>query len=238
MRFAIITFLATVVGLLPSSLEAQSQPRAGDVPKLSGVWTRGGRSVEPGGDLPLNKRGIGLRDAIDEPMSGMYHCVPATAPHILGDPYNFSFEQKADRIIQTFEKDAVIRTFWLEGHGHHAASPSDYALQGYSTARYEGGALVVETSKFTFDPGGLEDKPPMVPSSPLKKVVERYTLKGDHLMVEATLEDPQFLTKPIRFAFEFQPTKDSLAEWPDCDQEQASEVLHYIPTDRLKYGIR
>jgi len=168
----------------------------------------------------------------------MYHCVPATAPHILGDPYNFRFEQKADRIIQTFEKDAVIRTFWLEGHGHHPAGPSDYALQGYSTARYDKGTLIVETTKYTFDPGGIEDKPPMVPSSPLKKVIERYSMKGDHLVVEATLEDPQFLTQPIRFSFEFEPTKDQLAEWPECDQEQAREPLQYIPAGQLKYGLR
>jgi hypothetical protein len=231
--------MTALVGILPSTLHAQGQSAAGSIPKLSGVWTRGGRAGgEPEGQLPLNKRGMALRDAIDEPMSGMYHCVPATAPHILGDPYNFKFEQKADRIIQTFEKDAVVRTFWLEGHGHHAATPSDYALQGYSTAKYDNGTLVVETTKFTFDPGGIEDKPPMVPSSPLKKVVERYSLNGDHLVVEATLEDPQFLSKPINFAFEFAPTKDALVEWPECDQQEASQPLQYIPTTQLKYGLR
>jgi hypothetical protein len=46
------------------------------------------------------------------------------------------------------------------------------------------------------------------------------------------------MTKPVRFAFEFQPTKDSLVEWPECDQEQASEPLQYIPVNQLKYGLR
>jgi hypothetical protein len=236
---AIVAIMTALVGLPPAGLQAQSAPTASDVPKLSGVWTRGGRGGGgPRGDLPLNKRGIAFRDAIDEPMSGMYHCVPATTPHILGDPYNFKLDQQADRVIQTFEKDAVVRIFWLEGHGHHPAGPSDYALQGYSTARYENGALLVETSKFTFDPGGIADHAPMVPSSPLKKVVERYALEGGRLMVEATLEDPQFLTRPIRFAFEFQPAKDDLVEWPECDPEQASEPLKYIPASQLKYGLR
>ena len=235
MRVAIATFLLVAIGCLPNGIEAQAPARASEVPKLSGIWTRGGRGTDPG-ELALNKRAIALRDAIDEPLAGMYDCLPATLPHILGDPYNFQLEQKADRVIQTFEKDAVVRTIWLDGHGHHAARPQDFSLQGYSTGRYEGGQLVVETTRFTFDAGGLEDKPPMVPSSTRKKVTERYSLKGDHLMVEAMIEDPMFLLKPARFTFDFQPTKDALVEWPECDSEQASEVLTYIPDSQLKYG--
>jgi hypothetical protein len=235
MRYAIATFLLAVMGYLPSAVEAQAPARVADVPKLSGTWTRGGPGTDPG-ELVLNKRAMAMRDAIDEPLAGMYDCVPATVPHILGDPYNFRLEQKADRIIQTFEKDAVVRTVWLEGPGYHPARPGDFSLQGYATGRYEGGQLVVVTTKFTFDAGGLEDKPPMVPSSTRKKVTERYSLKGDHLMVEAIMEDPMFLLKPARFTFDFRPTKDGLAEWPDCDPEQASEVLSYIPENQLKYG--
>ncbi len=229
MRVALTTVLLLAIAYSPNTTEAQSAA----APKLNGIWNRvRGTNTE----LALNKRAIGLRDAIDEPLAGMYDCLPATVPHILGDPYNFQFEQKADRVIQTFEKDAVVRTIWLEGHGHHAATPNDFALQGYSTGRYENGQLVVTTSRFTFVAGGLEDKPPMVPSSTRKKVIERYSMKGDHLMVEAVIEDPMFLLEPARFTFEFQPTKEALVEWPECDSEQASEVLNYIPDDQKKYG--
>ncbi len=164
-----IALFASCAGVgCQGTTEAQAPARASTpaaaVPSLSGVWTRSGPSSTPE-KLPLNARGVALRAAIDESLAGMYDCVPATIPHILGDPYNFSIEQKADRVIVTFEKDAITRTVWLDGHGHRPASAGDYALQGYSTGRYEQGQLVVETSKFTFDPGGLEDKPPMVPSS-------------------------------------------------------------------------
>jgi hypothetical protein len=234
MRLALIASLL-VGGLAAGAAEAQAQARASDVPKLSGTWTRGGRFNEPT-ELALTKRAIGLRDAIDEPLSGMYDCVPATVPHILGDPYNFTLEQKSDRVIQTFEKDGVVRTIWLEGHGHRAATPSDFSLQGYSTGKYEGGQLVVETTHFTFDTGGLEDKPPMVPSSTRKRVVERYSMKGDHLIIDAIIEDPMFLLQPAKFQFDFKPTTEKLVEWPECDREQASEVLNYIPDNQQKYG--
>ena len=164
---AVVTFLLVVIGHLPASLHAQASEGDSAVPDLSAIWQRSGRAVTPS-ELPLNARGIGMREAIDEALHPMYDCVPAPIPHILGDPYNFSIEQLPDRVIIKFEKDDITRTVWLEGHGHREAMASDYSVQGYSTGRYENGALVVETSKFTFDPGGLEDKPPMVPSSTSK----------------------------------------------------------------------
>jgi hypothetical protein len=231
---AAATVLLALTGL---SAALQAQTRSGGIPTLSGVWTRGGRSTTPD-ELPLNARGIALREAIDESLAPMYDCVPATVPHILGDPYNFSVEQQRDRVILRYEKDGVVRTVWLDGHGHRKATAADYAVHGYSTGRYENGQLVIETTKFTFDPGGLEDKPPMVPSSTQKKVTERYTRKGDRLMVEAIMEDPLIMKEPVRFAFEFQPTKDALVEWPECDPAQSRAPLNYLPVDQLKYGIR
>jgi hypothetical protein len=238
------TLLLAVAGCAPANTEgapdaaaAAAAPAAPPPVNLSGVWTRDGRTVGPG-ELPLNKRGLALREAIDESLAPMYDCVPATVPHILGDPYNFSFEQQPDRVIQRFEKDAVTRTIWLEGHGHRPATANDYGVQGYSVGRYEGNTLVVESSKFTFDPGGLEDKPPMVPSSTSKKVVERYTRTGDALVVEAVMEDKLMMTAPVTFGFSFKPTPDAIAEWPECDPEQSRAPLNYLPVNQLKYGIR
>lgn len=234
---AVATILVAASGYVLNGAQAQAPARTAAAPDLSGVWTRDGRTIAPN-ELPLNARGVALREAIDESLAPMYDCVPATVPHILGDPYNFSFEQRPDRVMQRFEKDAVVRTIWLEGHGHRDGTANDYGVQGYSTGRYEGGTLVVETSKFTFDPGGLEDKPPMVPSSTSKRVVERYTRTGDKLMVEAVMEDKLIMTAPVKFAFEFKPTKDALAEWPECDPEQSRAPLQYLPLNQLKYGIR
>ena len=222
---------------LPSTVETQAPARTADAPDLAGVWTRSGRSTTPS-QLPLNARAIALREAIDESIAGMYDCVPATTPHILGDPYNFSIEQRPDRVVIKFEKDAITRTVWLDGHGHRPAIAGDYALQGYSTGRYEKGQLVVETTKFTFDPGGLEDKPPMVPSSTQKKTIERYARNGNTLTVDVVVEDRLMMTAPVNYKFLFQPTKEALVEWPECDPEQARAPINYMPVGQLKYGIR
>lgn len=234
---AVVTLLFVAIGHLPARLQAQAPTGSSAVPDLSGIWTRSSSATTPD-HLPLNARGIALREAIDESLAPMYDCVPATVPHLLGDPYNFSIEQRSDRVIITFEKDAVTRTVWMEGHGHRQAMASDYAVQGYSTGRYEGNQLVVETTKFTFDLGGLEDKPPMTPSSTQKKTVERYSRDGDRLTVEVVMEDPLIMTEPVRFRFEFLSTEEALVEWPECDPEQSRAPLNYIPLDQLKYGIR
>ena len=234
---AVVTCLFVAIGHLPARLQAQAPTGSSAVPDLSGIWTRSSPATTPD-HLPLNARGIALREAIDESLAPMYDCVPATVPHLLGDPYNFSIEQRSDRVIITFEKDAVTRTVWMEGHGHRQAMASDYAVQGYSTGRYEGNQLVVETTKFTFDPGGLEDKPPMTPSSTQKKTVERYSRNGDRLTAEVVMEDPLIMTEPVRFRFEFLSTEEALVEWPECDPEQSRAPLNYIPVDQLKYGIR
>lgn len=233
---AAVTVLAAS-GRLPAGLHAQAPAASAAVPNLTGIWKRTGRAETPE-QLPLNARGIALREAIDESLAPMYDCVPATIPHILGDPYNFEIQQQRDRVIIKFEKDAVTRTVWLEGHGHRPVSNNDYALHGYSVGRYEGRQLVVETSRYTFDPGGLEDKPPMTPSTTQKKTVERYSREGDKLTVDVLFEDRLVLKEPVRFKFEFLPTKEALVEWPECDAEQARAPLDYMPVNQLKYGIR
>jgi hypothetical protein len=179
-----------------------------------------------------------MQEAMDEALHPMYDCVPAPIPHILGDPYNFSIQQLPDRVIIKFEKDDITRTVWLEGHGHREATANDYSVQGYSTGRYENGQLVVETGKFTFDPGGHDDKPPMVPSSTSKTAVERYSRDGDGLTVQVVVEDPLILTEPIEYRFQFAPTETALVDWIPCDPAQSRAPLRYIPEDRLRYGIR
>jgi hypothetical protein len=97
---------------------------------------------------------------------------------------------------------------------------------------------VVDTRFYTFDPGGLEDKPPMIPSSTQKRTIERYTRNGDVLTVDVELADPLILKEPVKFQFQFRPTKDALVEWPECDLEQARAPINYMPVNQLKYGIR
>ncbi len=257
---AIVALAMVLVAHLPAPLSAQdaatdppdpspSESQATDIPDLSGTWERirlprperlppDARGFGRMGELSLNARGRAMRDAFDEPLHPMYDCVPTSIPQIFGDPYNFSIEQLPDRVIIRFEKDEVIRTVWLEGHGHREATGNDYSIQGYSTGRYEGGDLVVETTRFAFSPAGLNERSPMVPASTSKRTVERFSREGADLVVEVVVEDPRFLEDPILFSYLFGPTEDPLVDWLPCDPEQARAPLRLMPEEDLKYGIR
>jgi hypothetical protein len=217
---------------LPVTAVAQSTRRS-DVPDLAATWARRGCT---GGQpcpfipaqLPLKARGIGFMQAFDEALGPKYDCVPATMPSLVIDPYNFAIEQRADRLVLTYEKDDIVRTIWL---GNHGPKPSVYDVywQGHSVGRYENGELVVETTKFPFDPTGLDDMY-NIPSSTQKKVIERYRREGDMLKAEITTEDPLFLTKPVVFTFEWQRTEQRLELPYACDPELAKQPLKFIPS--------
>lgn len=225
-----------LVDCFPAALHAQEG--SSEIPDLSAIWQRSGRHTMPS-ELSLNARGIAMREAFDQFQHPMYDCGPASTPQILGDPYNLQIEQRTDRVIISFEKDEVTRTVWLEGHGHRAATANDFSVQGYSTGRYENGDLVVETTRFTFDPAGLSARGTgMVPSSTSKRTVERYSRDGDQLTVEVAVHDQLFLTEPMQFRFQFASTDTPLVDWLPCDPAHARNPLRYIPDEELKYGVR
>jgi hypothetical protein len=203
-------------------------------PDLSEIWARRGCT---GGqpcpfiptELPLKARAIGFIQAFDEALGPKYDCAPATMPSLVIDPYNFAIEQRADRLIFTYEKDDIVRTVWLDGKG---PQPSVYDVywQGHSVGRYDDdGVLVVETTKFPFDPTGLDDMY-NIPSSTQKRVVERYWREGDTLKAEIVTEDPLLLTRAVVFTFEWQRTEQPLELPYACDPELAKQPLKFIPS--------
>jgi hypothetical protein len=213
------------------NLAAQGQ----NIPDLTEIWARRGcfpadSDVCPyiETDRPLTARAIAFRDAFDEAAAPKYDCVQATVPSLVIDPYNFKIDQMPDRLIFTYEKDDIVRTIWLEGRGHPEPGVYDFFMHGYSKGRYEGNQLVVETTKFAFDPTGLDDMRNL-PSSTAKRVVERYWREGDRLRVDVVTEDALFLKEPIRFGFEWQKTEQPLLLPYGCDPELAKQPLQFIP---------
>jgi len=203
------------------------------VPDLTETWARlGCTGGQPcpfiPSELPLKARAIGFIQAFDEALGPKYDCAPATMPSLVIDPYSFAIEQQRDRLILTYEKDDIVRTIWLNGAG---PKPTVYDLywQGHSVGRYEDGVLIVETTKFPFDPTGLDDMY-NIPSSTQKRVVERYWREGDTLKADIVTEDPLFLTKPVQFQFEWRRTDDELVLPYACDPELAKQPLTFIPS--------
>jgi hypothetical protein len=230
--------IVIAAGCLTIGLLAQSQAVPSGVPNLSGIFT--GRRCVPansdvcpemnvkGGERLLTARGKALVAAFDEVAAPKYDCSPATLPIIFGDPYAFQIDQRQDRVIFTYEKDDVVRTVWLDGHGHQRPRSGLLFMHGYSTGRYEGNQLVVETSRFTFDPEGYAGDALNAPSSTQKRLIERYSLNGDTLRMELTAEDPIFLLGPITYTMEWGRSKEPLSLPWNCDPTAAQRNLNVV----------
>ena len=232
---AFSTCLLIAFSSLTASLFAQSEA----VPDLSGVWET--RGCAPQSDLcpdllsekPLHPRAVGFRNAFDEIAAPKYYCGQVAIPQLLSDPYNFQIEQKADRVIFTYEQQDIVRTIWLEGKGHPQPNVFDFFWHGYSKGRYEGKDLVVETTKFTFDPSGLDKGrhgQGHTPSSTQKRVVERYSRDGDRLRADVLTEDPVFLLGPIQRGYEWRRTEQPLILPYSCSLDNAIPPLDNFPT--------
>ena len=195
------------------------------VPDLAGTWDGSPRArplnseTVPWGrdNFPqLNERALAYQKTFDEALSPKYDCQPATSPAIQYDPYHMQVVQWPDRVLFRYEKDDQLRTIWLDGR---KAGNTNWGVQGFSTGRYDNGALLVETDHFVFDITGFDDYNG-IPSSTLKKVRERYWREGTELKV--TVEDPLFLKQPASYTTRWLPARAGykLQLW-DCDPETA-----------------
>ena len=218
------------------------------IPQLSGVW-QFGRCVRdngevaqpfggPGGncmlleenDARLTERAKAYRDAIEEAAQPKYDCAPISIPHMWSDPYSYQIEQKDDRVVITYGKDDVVRTIWLDGKGHPKPAINEFFYFGYSLGHYEGGKLIVETTKFAFDPQGLNADFKLA-SSTQKKVTEVYQIVDGNLDVEVTTIDTFFLKDPWVFHIRQAPDPEPLALPWACDAEASRDILKLAPSD-------
>ena len=227
--------LATAIVALAGSSAGQAQDAG--VPDFSGVWQWGACSdgtvfdcmLLDEDDELLTSRARAYRDAIDEVAQPKYDCAPMSIPHMWTDPYSHQIEQFDDRVVFTYGKDDVVRTAWLDGHGHPEPAVNEFFYFGHSTGRYEDGALIVETSHFTFDPQGL-NADFKLPSSTQKMVTERYTRDGDDLMLEVTTIDTFFLREPWVFEVRSSPDPEPLALPWNCDLDGSRQILTLLPS--------
>jgi len=149
-------------------------------------------------DEPIRPDGAALRlrrrQTMDSPMS---HCLPLGVPAIELIGYPFKIFQTPEAIAFYYEVNGVFRQIHTDGR----KLPLDPfpAWMGYSTGKWEGDTLVVDTAGFNdkgwMDAGGH-------PRSEALRVQERFHRRDfGHMDVQATVEDPNILTKPVTIKF-------------------------------------
>ncbi len=229
---AAAALLAVAIGV--ASVGGSAQTAEAQAPDLVGVWN-GGFGARPvnGPNMPwtsenfpvLNERAIAFQGVFDEAIAPKYDCVPSASPALQYDPYFMEVVQWPDRVIFRYEKDDVLRNVWLD---ERAPPLNEYTVQGFSVGRYEGDALIVETTQFVFDITGFDDYNG-IPSSQLKKVTERYWREDDDLRMTLTVEDPLFLREPAAYTTRWLPASEGYKLNPyGCDAEEARRAVKFM----------
>ena len=196
---------------------------------LAGVWNslRGFTQRRIGALRPTPK-GQAAATSYTEAENPVARCVPYATPFLMGLPYLNQIEMQKDRMVIHSEFLNVDRTVYLDGRGHPKDGPR--TLQGHSIGRWEGDVLVVDTTLFSdhrlgnYVGAGTARE---FPSGPQKHVVERFRLSDDrkHLLIDAVIEDPEYLAEPLTVGMEWDYAPQSRLLKIGCEPSQSQRYL-------------
>jgi hypothetical protein len=150
----------------------------------------GEEPIRPEAAALISKR----RKTMDTPSS---HCLPLAVPNIEFLGFPFKIFQTREEIVIFYEAGGVFRQVHTDGR-KLPVNPFP-SWMGYSTGKWEGDTLVVDTAGFN-DKGWMDGLG--LPRSEALHVQERFHRRDfGHMDVEATVEDPNILTKPVTIKF-------------------------------------
>jgi hypothetical protein len=110
-------------------------------------------------------------------------------------PQPFQIFQSGDNVAMAYQFANAVRTIYMKDPG---PAPTSFWM-GWSVGHWEGDTLVIEVTSQM--PDTWLDRAGNFHSDELR-VTERYTPKGEnHLLYEATLEDPKVYSRPWKISF-------------------------------------
>lgn len=243
----------------PSGDGARAVPRAADGhPDLSGIWIATGALLLMEGEEAVQAareqdRTLGrapppaptpppykpeaearrleylARNGIDDPMS---RCLLTGVPRIKFRPLPFEIVQLPDRIILLYEIHHAFRIIPTDGRGHPEDMEPTYL--GESIARWEGDTLVVDVAGFN-DKTWLQGVGTIHSES--LRVTERYTRDTyGTIRYEATMEDPEVLTKPwtVHETFRLRPN-ERIREYECIESNEDIQRIETLLRDSTRF---
>jgi hypothetical protein len=187
------------------NLSAPAPRLADGKPDLSGVW-------EPAATKWLRNLGADLKPedipfqpwaktVYDERAAGLHwreepdaNCLPQGVPKILVAPAPWKVVQTPNLIVFVHEAFNLWRQVFLDGRELAVTEDTTPTWMGYSTGKWEGDTLVVETRGFN---GKVWLDQLGKPSTEALHVTERFKRKDfGHMDIDITIDDPKAYTKP------------------------------------------
>jgi hypothetical protein len=201
---------------------------------LAGVWGARlpGTSVVEGGKIPYKpealakreenrKRALPGKPGRDTNGDPELNCFLPGVPRATYLPHPFQIFQSPNRMWMVYEFSYARREIFMNGK---KTAPID-SWMGWSNARWDGDTLVVDVTSLNdqtwFDRAGNYH-------SDALHVVERYSmLDRDHIMYEATMEDPNVFTRPWKISMPlYRRIEKNVALLPFRCQEYVEELFY------------
>jgi hypothetical protein len=162
---------------------------AGAIPPGLGI-VEGGRLPYLPGAAEQKRKNAENRVMLDPEVK----CYLPGTPRAMYMPYPFQIIQTPKYIMIVFTFARAVRTVYMD---EHTEAPAD-SWMGWSNGKWDGETLVVDTAGFN----GMTwlDRAGNFHSEALK-VTERFTATSpDHLLYEATLDDPKTYSRPWKIS--------------------------------------
>ena len=210
------TMICTGVALLSATLYAQQSGPSGPPPRpspaidLSGYWTpvmhedafeRGaGNEIADYGGFALNEAGRLWALSYDPSRVTLRHhqCEGYVAPYQMRSTGNFRIWEERDprtqRLVAIYvygQTTEGLRTIWMDGRPHPPAW-APHTARGFSTGRFAGNALVVQTTHIK--QGWVRRNG--LPGSDQTTMTDFFLRYGDRLTNVTVANDPVFFSEP------------------------------------------
>jgi len=213
---------------------------AGPHNEIMGAWGSepGGIGIVEGGTIPykpdaLKKKQDNFKNRMLVKVTNDPHrfdtadpelqCYRPGVPRANYMPFPFQIFQNKEQILIVHEYKGSMRTVFME---KHQDAPVD-SWMGWSNGRWEGDTLVIDVTGFNghqwLDRAGNF-------FSDTAHVVERWTPRGrDHMMYEATIEDPTVYTRPWKISFPVYRRLEPNAQLVEFNCVPFVEEMMYAP---------
>jgi hypothetical protein len=214
----------TFVALNISGSRVQrSQPTA-QADSIAGTWVPEGffSLMQARSTWPLNAKAKAVLQAATTETSTQNECVPVGAPMVMYYPAANRIEVTRDAVLLHIDWMDTERVVYMDGRKPPAnAKPT---MNGFSTGKWEGKTLVVDTTNYAEhrEGNGLG-----LSSGIRKHLVERFVLSEDRksLTYEFTLEDPDWMTGPVKHSVRWDYHPEITPSNTKCDAAAASRYM-------------
>jgi hypothetical protein len=216
----------TVVPLSVRRARQMGVRSTGQATSLAGIWVPRGegflRAVSSAREKPLTELGQAAREAFSMEEHSQARCVAVPPPLLMLYSSIDDVEILDDRVLIHSDWMDAERVIYTDGRDVPESQPA--SVNGYSLGRWEDGALLVTTTRFTENNSGYTAG---VATGSGKRLEERFELASDRAGLDYSfvLEDSEYLAEPITGETRWDYRPDLTPDDAPCDLDSAGRYL-------------